>query len=161
MFQLSHMLKFLGIFCKLIVLLSLAVLLKERFDSISMLITELRWDTALALFTLTLHLPLFWTNLIAPLALLSALSLAADLLIFSGKGSAVDVALQVQIKGIAIRLLLAGCAALFLVPSLESMIMGNGLRLRWSLDYFLIALIGSLGLALNFFRSRQGRTLVV
>lgn len=154
MFKLSALLKFLGVTSKLIVLLMLAGLLKERYDSISMVIPELRWDTGLALLSLTLHLPLFWTSVIAPLALLIALSMVTDLMIFSGKDLGFDVTMRAKIRRVSSLLIFSACAALFLVPSLELLILSGKLNFVWqaSLNYLCVALIGLLCRALLFFK---------
>jgi niacin transporter len=154
MFKLSALLKFLGVSSKFIVLLMLAGLLKERYDSISMVIPELRWDTGLALLSLALHLPLFWTSMIAPLAFLIALSMASDVLIRSGEPAAFDQAMRASIGRIAGLLIFAGCAWLVLVPSLEYFILSGKLSvvLHFSLNDLAVALTGVLGRGFLFFK---------
>ncbi|MFZ6747726.1 hypothetical protein [Undibacterium sp. Ren11W] len=142
MFKLRSVLKFFGLVSKLIVLLMIAALLKERYDSISMVIPALRWDTALALLSLALHLPLFWTSMIAPLALLIALSLASDLLFFSGKAASFDTATHAKIRRISHLLIFAGGAALILVPTLELYILSG------KLDLVVLTTPGDLGVVL-------------
>jgi niacin transporter len=156
MFTLSPALKILGLLSKLIVLVFLAALLKERFDSVSMVIQTLRWDNGLALLSLTLHLPLFWTGMIAPLALLIALSLASDVLIYSGKTQSFDVPMRAKIRRISNLLIFAGCAALFLVPSLEYFVLTGTMDLFWqgSLNFLCITLIGVLCRLFEFFKAR-------
>ena len=96
------------------------------------------------MFQLALHLPLFWTGVLVPVALVSALWSAADVLALAAAPDRAAAGFLVLLKRVGYKLLLAAMMALTLVPSLENSILGGPHRLVYqdSSNYLIIAGIG-------------------
>jgi niacin transporter len=142
--SLSSVLKFLAVAGKFILLVFLAALAKERIDVISVVVRDRGWSDVLPLFQLALHLPLFWTGVLVPVALVSALWSAADVLALAAAPDRAAAGFLVLLKRVGYKLLLAAMMALTLVPSLENSILGGPHRLVYqdSSNYLIIAGIG-------------------